>query len=199
MRKEKLEEINKLIEKYKTIKVENKHAVTGKSFLQISQADYTLANGETITRDTLTKNGIAGSSCVILPITENNEVILVAQARVNTKLGVGIELPAGLRENDEDPKEAALRELQEETGYTTDNLIHLSESYQDEGCSSATVNSYLALNCKKVSEQKLDSDEFLDIFYCTVPEVYEMMDKGYIMGGISQLALEKSRKYLKMN
>lgn len=197
MRIEKLEELNKLIDKYRTVS-KTEEVQRGDSFITVHEAKYTLNNGKTISRDRIMKNGLNGSSCNVLPVTKDGEIILVVQPRVHIKNGVGVEIPAGLCEDGEDPLETIKRELLEETGYTTSNdkFIHLAKCYQDEGCSSAISNFFLATDCEKVTEQHLDEDEFISLFKCTVDEAYELIDLGYIDGAFSMLSFEKARKYL---
>ena len=197
MRKEKLEELNSLIDKYKTIEVSNKHQVSS-GFLSIMQADYKLNNGKIINRDYLLKNNHSGSSCNVLPITKEGDVIFVVQPRVQIKRTVGIEIPAGLVEDNENPDDAVRREFLEETGYTSDNFIHLVECYQDEGCSQAIVNSYLALDCYKVSDQNLDDDEFISVFTCTFDEAKELIEMGYVCGAFSIMTIEMAKKYINL-
>jgi 8-oxo-dGTP pyrophosphatase MutT (NUDIX family) len=52
----------------------------------------------------------------ILPITRNNEAVLVRQYRHGSQ-GITLEMPGGLVDAGEDPATAALRECLEETGY----------------------------------------------------------------------------------
>ena len=59
---------------------------------------------------------VAGDAAVIMPITENNEVIMVREPRTPIKKTV-LAFPAGMIEEGETAEEGALRELEEETGY----------------------------------------------------------------------------------
>ena len=61
----------------------------------------------------------------IVALTEDNKVVLVKQFRKPIEK-VLWEIPAGKLEKGENPKDCAIRELKEETGYTADNfkLIH---------------------------------------------------------------------------
>jgi len=198
MRKEKLEELNKLIEKYK-IKEVSKERYNPNGFLRVLTAEYTLNNGKTIQRDRLEKNKLDGNSCTILPITKDKEVVLVVQPRVFLKSGVGVEIPAGLCDANEEAETAAKRELLEETGYSSDKFIKLTQYYQDEGCSRAVTTCYLALDCEKVAEQNLDDDEYISIFKCTFNEMLELQEMGYISGIITIIASEKAQNYFEKN
>jgi len=195
MRKEKLEELDKLIEKNKIIEIKNERK-NQSQFLSVSCADYVLNNGQTINRDRLQKNGIDGTSCNVLPVTKDGEVILVVQPRVHIAKTVGVEVPAGLVEEGENPDEAVRRELKEETGFEAGEIKKLYQCYQDEGCSKAIVNGYIAFDCKKVENQNLDKDEFIDIFTCTFEEALELIDLGYIAGAFSLITLQMSKKFL---
>ena len=143
------------------------------------------------------KNKKDGSAVIILPITEDNKVILAIEPRVFTKETVDIGLLAGYIEENELPVISAIRELEEETGYTSNDLEFLGSYYQDQGCSGAYNFYYLARNCKKVKKQKLDKDEFIKYILVTLEELEELMKRGYIKGLNSAYAIEKGKQYIK--
>lgn len=195
MRKEKLEELNGYIEE---LKVKRMELLDKKSkFLSSERYSVELNNGQQIVREKLVKNGGDGSASIILPLTHEGNTLLVVQPRVFTKSGISVELPAGYVDIGEDYEKAARRELLEETGYTAESMVLLGEFYQDQGCSAAFNKAFLALGCRKVEKQHLDKDEFIRYFECSFDEVIELMDMGKINDCQSQLAIERSRQYLK--
>lgn len=197
MRKEKLDELNKIIDEFKTTEIPYEYTEDTYKFLTTRIRKFQLNNGKTITRDQLFKNGKEGESTIILPVTKEGNVLIVVQPRVFTKRGVGIELPAGYIENEEEPIEAAKRELREETGYEAEELKCVGHFYQDQGCSGAMNYLFVALGCEKKYDQQLDNDEFVKYFECTYEEALELVDMEYIQGAESVLTLERSKKIVK--
>lgn len=195
MRKEKIEELESYIEELKTLRKDlvNKNP----RFISIETYNCLLNNGIVIPREKIVKNKTDGSAALILPVTRENTTLLTVQPRVFTKRTIGISFPAGYIDKGEDSLTAAKRELLEETGYSSNNFKKLCSFYQDDGCSGAYNTGYLATNCVKTTTQHLDKDEFIRYFECSIEEVYEMLENGYIEDVGSQLLLEKARQYIK--
>lgn len=120
-----------------------------------------------------------GASAVI-PVLHDGRILMVHQYRY--PLGrETIEIPAGGRDSTEEPFEtAARRELEEETGYTTDSkLEHLitiatAIAYCDE-----IIEVYVARDLRKTS-QHLDPDEFIDVEAFEVKDLMDMIYTGKI-------------------
>ena len=185
-----------ILDGLKTIKKELV-SETKARFLSIQTYKCTLNNGKTITREKLIKGGKDGSAAIIFPITEEGKVLLAVEPRVFTKETVDIGLPAGYIEENEDASVAAKRELLEETGYEADTLISLGAFYQDQGCSGAYNHYFLALNCRKVCDQHLDKDEFIEYILVDIDLLDELIDNNIISGLNSAYAIEKGKRYLK--
>ncbi|MBF0561647.1 MAG: NUDIX hydrolase [Alphaproteobacteria bacterium] len=64
-------------------------------------------------------------SIVVLPVTRDGQILLVRQFRP-ARNHITLEIPAGAIEAGETPAEAVVRELREETGYTTSEVEFLS-------------------------------------------------------------------------
>lgn len=195
MRKEKLVELRNYIDELRTV---SKTKVNDNSkFITSDVYECLLNNGKMIMREKLLKGKKDGSAVLVLPYTNDEEVILSIEPRVFSKRTVGIGIPAGYIEDNEMPIEAAKRELLEETGYTSNDLKYLGGFYQDMGCSSAFNQIFLAMNAVDTGKQYLDQDEYVRPFKCTYDEALELIDMEYIQGANTIITLEKAKKYIK--
>jgi ADP-ribose pyrophosphatase len=93
-------------------------------------------------------------SVMIVAITSDRRLILVEEFRPSVNAPV-ISLPAGLAGDDrpEDPREAAERELREETGYAAPALEPIGRGPGSAGASSEMVLFYLARDARRAGEQ----------------------------------------------
>lgn len=195
MKEEKILELEKIIDEFKTIEVsENKKQA---KFLKFKSYDFKINNGKTITREELIKGNSDGCAVIIIPVLENGNFLTVIEPRVFTELGVGIAFPAGYIDKNEKPVDAALRELSEETGYVPEKIEYIDSFYQDEGCSRAMNYIFIAKGCKKKEKQHLDEDEFIKYMEFSFDELLDLESFEYIKGGNTKLALLKLKEIFK--
>ncbi len=177
MQSDKMNDIKNVIDSLKTNKMEllstYEEGYIGKKVYRV-----TLNDGSTRICEQIIKNKENGDAVVIIPITCDGKYVMIVESRPNTQETVAIEFPAGMVDKDEDPKEAAKRELLEETGYVADSISELEWHYQDQGCSKAIIRIYVALGCRKVQEQKLDGSEKLKPIEMTYEEIAKMIKEG---------------------
>ena len=97
--------------------------------LHVKRDRVTLSNGSSTVREVIRH---IGAVCVI-PVTENNEVVVERQYRYPLDRVI-LEIPAGkLDAPDEDRLSAAQRELMEETGYTADEWTEITNLAANNG------------------------------------------------------------------
>lgn len=99
---------------------------------------------------------------VIAALDEEGRFICVRQFRQGIRR-VTTEFPAGGMEAGEDPREAAERELREETGYVSGDWTLLSSIPSNATIADNYVTVFLARNCRREAPRDLDSTEFVDV------------------------------------
>ena len=109
------------------------------------------------------------------------------------------EIPAGKLEPGEDPREAALRELREETGAEPKQLLELGELVVSPGAYGEVLHLYLAEDLE-LHEQSPDEDEFLEIIKTPFEEMLrralsgELRDAKTVIGILKTDALRRQHK-----
>lgn len=144
------------------------------NFFDVKRDTVILPNGNKATRDNIEHMG----ACAILAIDDDNNVILVKQFRCSI-YDITDELPAGKLKKGEDPDVAALRELEEETGYTSHNIVPYMKFYPNLGLGNQLIYVYLAKDLVKTC-QDLDDDEFINVYKINIKELKQKIFEGKI-------------------
>ena len=122
----------------------------------------------------------------LFPLTTDSRVILVEQFRPPVNASV-IEFPAGLAgdiagQEEEELKTAALRELEEETGYQAGTTIPLGSTVSSAGLTDESVHFFLALDLKKVSEGGGDESEDITVHAVPFSEIDQWLEAAVNRG-----------------
>ncbi len=133
-----------------------------------------LPSGKRFTREIVVHSGASA----IIPITSKGKVIFVRQYRHPISEYI-FEIPAGTLRPGEDPEVCARRELEEETGYVADELLHLLTIYPCPGYSSERLYVYLARGLRR-GAQSLEMDEDLSVVELGLEEALESIRRGEI-------------------
>ena len=134
-----------------------------------------IPNGNVVKWDLIDHKGAAAE----LPVREDGKILMVKQYR-NALERYTLEIPAGgLQSANEPTKDAAARELEEETGYKADELTMLISIYTTVAFCNEKIDIYLAKNLKK-SSQNLDEDEYIDVQAMELVELVQMIYDGKI-------------------
>lgn len=136
-----------------------------------------------------------GAVCV-LPLDRDGVVHCVRQYRYPHG-EVLLEIPAGkLDSKTEDCASAALRELQEETGYRCGRLTFLGSIYTSPAILDEVIGLYLAEELTP-GETHFDEDEFLAPVAVPLEELADRVMRGEIPDAKTQLAVLRVRELLR--
>lgn len=158
--------------------------------IDVRRDDIEVSNGHKSVREVVEHSG----GVTMLAVKDNGNVLFVKQFRYPIK-EVSIELPAGKLEIGENPDLAAKRELEEETGYISDNWVKLGYIYTSVGFCDEKLHLYLARDLK-YKKQNPDEDEIIECEEYPLLKVMEMIDNGVINDAKSICTILRARKYL---
>ena len=119
---------------------------------EIWQWEQELYDGSTATFEKLCRQNTASVLATV------GDKILLQEQEQPDKPGPFPSIPGGRIERDEDPLEGATRELLEETGYVSDNW-NIWREVRPSHKMAWTVYIYIARNCRRVAEPRLDPGE----------------------------------------
>ena len=176
----------KMISAFNNLQTVKKELISSYEEGYIGKRTYkvTLNDGSTRICDQITKKKDNGDAVVIIPITEDGNFVMIVESRPNTKETVVLEFPAGMVDDGEESKLAAIRELLEETGYQPNNVYELEWHYQDQGCSSAIIKTFVAEGCKKVQEKRESDGERLEYIEMSYEDILEYIKTPSMTEGI---------------
>jgi ADP-ribose pyrophosphatase len=115
----------------------------------------------------------------IIPITRENEVVLIKQYRHGVS-DIVLEIPGGIVEEGDTPLDAAVRELKEETGYSPSEMVLLGMAHANPAFLNNRCYSYLALDCFSDGPQNLDDKEDIEIVLKPLAEIPRLIREGEI-------------------
>ena len=130
----------------------------------------------------------------ILPITEDNYVVLVEQYRKAVERFL-LELPAGRLELNEEPGETAARELKEETGISANKLEYLLEFYTSPGFSNEKIYLFLAKDLIYGDAQP-DLGEFVRTVKMDIDDLTKMVDRGEILDSKTIIGIQLAKNII---
>lgn len=159
------------MKKFEEKTYETETIYTGK-IVQLDLDSVTLPDGNTSKRELIRHPG----AVAVIALTKEGKMVCVEQYRKAMEKSI-IEIPAGKLEPGEDPKPCALRELEEETGYTSDDLEYITSFYTSPGFADEIVHLYFTDQITPMDVQPDgDEDEFVELMELTLEEA-EALEK----------------------
>jgi len=149
----------------------DKRVVWEGNFLRMVVVVYEDCHGEKRNWEAVERVNCSGI-VVIVPITEQNELLLVRQFRPAMNNFV-IEFPSGLNDRDELLVDVARRELIEETGYMSNEVILLAEGPVSSGITTEILSVFLAKNASPALP------ELRKRYPCEVTEEIELIKTSF--------------------
>ena len=138
---------------------------------------WTDAEGRQVCREVVRHPG----AVLIVPRLDGDRLVMVRNFRVAVDDRLW-ELPAGTLETDENPQEAAARELEEETGYRPGRMRRLGEFYTSPGFCNELMRVFVAEDLRFVG-QRLEPGEQIQVEIVARAEALAMIDDGRIRDG----------------
>lgn len=129
----------------------------------------------------------------IIAITAEKKLVLIKQFRKPLEKTI-VEIPAGKLEKGEDPLQCAKRELEEETGYKSEELSFVTSFYTSPGFADELVHIYFT-DKFEVGKINPDEDEFLDVIEVSLQEAEKLIETQSIHDAKTVFAVQ----YLKLN
>jgi len=132
----------------------------------------------------------------VIPVTDDGKIIFIEQFRPPVGKMV-IEFPAGLCDKDENLEDAALRELQEETGYRSNNIQKLFAGPVSSGLSSEYLNVFLATDLVFVGKKDGREERGIIVYKIPTESIYEWLNKKETEGILVDVKIRGYVSYVK--
>jgi ADP-ribose pyrophosphatase len=132
---------------------------------------------------------------VIVPVTNEGKIIMVTQHRFPVDK-ILLELPAGKLDKNENPKHCAVRELEEETGYKSENVKEIGSIYTTPGYSSEKLWIFLAKDLMKGNHNREEGEYGMEVFEFTFKEIEDRIINGEIVDGKTISGIYLAEKFL---
>ena len=116
----------------------------------------------------------------IVPVTPDDEVVLIHQYRHGID-DITLEIPGGMVDPcDASPLHAARREMQEETGYDSEDIIPLGSIHPNPAIQGNRCHTFLARNVEKRFEPHFDTTEETEVILVPAASLPDLVRQGRI-------------------
>lgn len=134
-------------------------------------------------------------SVLVVAVNQNQEIYIAGQYRYPTK-SFSWELPGGNSDNEE-PVEAAKRELLEETGITAQNWQKIGEIQTMNGISDEFVHIFMAQDLDTSNEQPQAEEAIMALQAVPLKDLFSMIESDELTDAQSIAAIVKTALVMK--
>jgi len=159
--------------------------------IDLSLETVTLPNGATAELEIITHPGAAA----VVPMKDETTVVMIRQYR-HAVGGFIYEIPAGKLHPGEDPRECAVREVEEEIGYKVGNLEPLLSFFTTPGFTNEVIHIFLGKDLQP-GTQDLGADEVLEVLEMPIDKAIALIKEGTIRDGKTIIGLQMAYLQLK--
>jgi ADP-ribose pyrophosphatase len=156
------------------VQVNEPRVVLESDRFRVEQIEESLRDGSSRPRHVIRHPG----AVAILPVLADGRICLIRNRRVAIGRDL-LELPAGTREPGEDPRETAIRELREETGFTAEQMEPLHQFFLAPGIMDERMAVFVATGLV-AGEAVLEPNEFIENVVLSLNEAVQMCRDGAI-------------------
>jgi ADP-ribose pyrophosphatase len=146
-----------------------KKIISEGNFVRFVRTAYTDSSGKLREWESFERVNCEGI-VVIVPVTEDNNVLLIRQFRPPIN-GYVVEFPAGLNDKGETLEAAARRELIEETGYAANEMVFLTEGPMSSGSSGEILTAFFVRGLEFKGIGKRDETEDIEVLKIPVDKL----------------------------
>lgn len=174
------------------MKILSKETLWEGRFLRIVLISFVDKDGKTRRWEAVERKNSTGI-VVVIPITREGEFIFIRQFRPAFGSFV-IEFPAGLNDKRENLIDVAKRELIEETGLITDEIVFLAEGPISSGLSTEVITVYVAKNVREAPEELRkqyppDDTENIEVIRISKDKALDFLDAQRLKGDFIDLKI----------
>ncbi|MEK7747466.1 MAG: NUDIX hydrolase [Nitrospirota bacterium] len=124
----------------------------------------------------------------IFPIDPDETVYLVRQYRPAIQQ-ITLEIPAGVLDPGEQPRDTALRECEEEIGVTASKMDFLFSYFHSVGFSTGKIDIFMATDFRPAPNAHTDPGEFIEKVAMPFDELYKKCTDGTVIDSKTLLAV----------
>lgn len=132
--------------------------------------------------------------CTIVPFSDDGKILTIKSYR-HLVDSWQVEVPSGYIDRGETARQAAIRELEEETGYRAKKMVRVGSYTLDYSMFAQTGNVFAAYGIEKTGRQKLSRMEKIRLEFMPIEKVKAMLLKGKILNAASIVALYRALHY----